>query len=383
MIFFKSSPNIKFIYYRMLRFYLLVIPTIIFYSLSFSQANIDSVKTYNQNLFLKLQILIELNGSFKEAVFLSEEAFENRLFSFDNYLDAIKTYAKLSVKKGQTINLKSYRSSDSTNYIKNTAIFKTITRPVIFQNDSVIFQSIPFKYNFSDPQGDKDFTNTFVTKLLVTHEGNCRSLVYLYKILADEVGAKCWLSLAPNHIYIRNYSKQIGWYNTELTSGSFPTDAWIAASGYVNTDAIRSGLYMDTLSNRQAIGLCILDLLHGYIRQTNNYTDGFVLKGCDLVLKYHPVNPMALLLKAEALKRLYAEQKQNNDAMADNTFFQMQDTYTTLIKLGYREMPKKAYQQWLANLAKEKEKFQNQDLPKISTLPKTDTISTTKPLKAF
>lgn len=367
----------------MLRFYLLVIPTIIFYSLSFSQANIDSVKTYNQNLFLKLQILIELNGSFKEAVFLSEEAFENRLFSFDNYLDAIKTYAKLSVKKGQTINLKSYRSSDSTNYIKNTAIFKTITRPVIFQNDSVIFQSIPFKYNFSDPQGDKDFTNTFVTKLLVTHEGNCRSLVYLYKILADEVGAKCWLSLAPNHIYIRNYSKQIGWYNTELTSGSFPTDAWIAASGYVNTDAIRSGLYMDTLSNRQAIGLCILDLLHGYIRQTNNYTDGFVLKGCDLVLKYHPVNPMALLLKAEALKRLYAEQKQNNDAMADNTFFQMQDTYTTLIKLGYREMPKKAYQQWLANLAKEKEKFQNQDLPKISTLPKTDTISTTKPLKAF
>jgi len=33
------------------------------------------------------------------------------------------------------------------------------------------------------------------------------------------------LSLAPNHIYIKNYSEKIGWYNTELTSATFPTDA--------------------------------------------------------------------------------------------------------------------------------------------------------------
>lgn len=348
-----------------------------------AQTRVDSILPKSDRLLSQLKTIIETNGSFKEAVFLSEQGFDNRVSVFNNYYEFIQVYSQIVKKYSQLLKRKGYNQPDSNTYLLNMALFDVFCKHIPVKTDSSQIATSPFTYNFNDAQGDKDFANTFVTRLLATHSGNCRSLAYFYKILADEIGAKCWLALAPNHIYIRNYSKQVGWYNTELTSGSFPTDAWIAASGYVNTDAIRSGLYMDTLSNRQAIGLCILDLLHGYIRQTNNYTDGFVLKGCDLVLKYHPVNPMALLLKAEALKRLYIEQKGKNDPLADNTFSQMQDTYATLIKLGYREMPKKAYQQWLANLSKEKEKFQNQDLPKISAPLKTDTISTTKPLKAF
>ncbi len=34
--------------------------------------------------------------------------------------------------------------------------------------------------------------------------------------------------------------------NTELTSRSFPTDAWIMATGYISPDAVRSGIYLDT-----------------------------------------------------------------------------------------------------------------------------------------
>jgi hypothetical protein len=313
-------------------------------------------------LLAGLQAIIEKDGSFKDAVFLAEQGYENKVSSLNFYFDIIKKYKKITTIYSHCLKTSAYRRSDSVNYLMNMALYSVISKPVVFENDSVSIKTIPFYYNFEDPQGDKDLSSTFVTRLLTTHQGNCRSLAYLYKILADETGSKCWLALAPNHIYIRNYSKQVGWYNTELTSGVFPTDAWIAASGYISPDAIRSGLYMDTLSNRQAIGLCILDLAQGYIRQTNNYTDGFVLKAYALVLKYHPVNPMALLLKGEALKQIYLEQKKNGPLTA-NLFSEMEGVYVQLIKLGYREMPKKAYHQWLASLAKEKSKFENHQLP--------------------
>ncbi len=247
-------------------------------------------------------------------------------------------------------------------YILNHSIFTFISGEIVIKFDSLKIITAPFVYDFEDPKGDKDWTNTFVTTLLSTHKGNCRSLTYLYKILADELGAKCWLALAPNHIYIRNYSKQIGWYNTELTSGTFPTDAWIAATGYVNADAIRSGVYMDTLSNQQAIGLCILDLAHGYLRQTNNYTDSFVLRCCNLVLQYHSINPEALLTKAEVLKRMYLLQKEKNNPNAQATYDEMEQTYITLVKLGYREMPYEAYQKWLKMASINKEKYFNKKL---------------------
>jgi hypothetical protein len=198
----------------------------------------------------------------------------------------------------------------------------------------------------------------------MTKNGNCQSLAYLYKIIADEVGAKCWLALAPNHIYVRNYSNKIGWYNTDLTSGTFPTDAWIMTTGYVSPQAIRSGLYMDTLSNKQAIALCVLDLAKGYEFQTHNYYDGFILKCCELVLQYHPVNPMALLLKAETLKKVYLKEQADKFPKPTVTFNRMQEAYITLAKLGYREMPEKMYQQWLKSMTTDKEKYSNKKVTK-------------------
>ena len=64
----------------------------------------------------------------------------------------------------------------------------------------------------------------------------------------DELGEKCWLALAPNHMYIKAKTQHIGWYNIELTTGDFPTDAWLMASGYIHLDAVRNGIYTDTLS---------------------------------------------------------------------------------------------------------------------------------------
>ncbi|HZI01894.1 MAG TPA: hypothetical protein VEX63_12145, partial [Flavisolibacter sp.] len=284
--------------------------------------------------------------------------YQNKVSPYNYYYDYISTYKQFTQRHLHMLQAPVYEQSDSINYLMNLAIFNIFCEQIDVKKYTQSVETIPFQYNFDDPQGNRDFSSTFVTRLLATHHGNCRSFTYLYKILADEIGAKCWLALAPNHIYIRNYSKKVGWYNTELTSGTFPTDAWIAASGYVSADAIRNGIYMDTLSNQQSIGLCILDLAHGYIRQTNNYTDGFVIKCCDLVLQYHPVNPMALLLKGEVLKRLYLSQRKEQNTLVQDTYSKMQDVYAQLIQLGYREMPEKMYLKWLSSLIKEKSKSQ-------------------------
>lgn len=118
----------------------------------------------------------------------------------------------------------------------------------------------------------------FVTKLLKKWKGNCHSLPYLYKILTDEFNVPCHLAFAPNHIYIKLFSEKSGWYNTELTSGTFPIDAWIIALGHVTIDAIRNTLYMDTLSNKQAVANCLVDLAQGYLHKYDKDNPEFVIK---------------------------------------------------------------------------------------------------------
>jgi hypothetical protein len=298
---------------------------------------------------------LAINGSFKECVFSVEDCFKENIFDYDAFNSIIKAYSLVTKKYMNLVQLKKYRFPATSNFLKNSSIYGIIKDKTILNIDSVKTILLPFTYNFSDPFGIDDWTNTFVTKLLAKHKGNCRSLTYLYKILADELGAKCWLALAPNHIYIRNYSQKIGWYNTELTSGTFPTDAWIMTTSYTNPEAVMSGLYMDTLSNQQSIAMCVYDLARGYEYQTQNYYDGFILKCCDLVLKYHPVNPNALLLKAETLKKLYLQEKETKYPRIKATKSEMEATYIKLAKLGYREMPDNMYKKWLKKLQEEKE----------------------------
>jgi hypothetical protein len=259
--------------------------------------------------------------------------------------------------------LSNYRYSDSSNFEKNFAIFRFLkdTTRVTGPTKKAYYLP-PYTYDFADFTGQEKWTNMFVTKLLSTHNGNCHSLPYLYKILADEMGADCWLALAPNHTYISNRCRKIGWYNTELTSGTFPIDAWIMASGYLPLQAVQNGIYMDTLSNQESIALCLLDLAKGYEHKTRNYDDGFILKCCDVSLKYFPLNVQAMLLKAETLKHIYEKDKRQTAPVAKKIYHQMEQLYIKLFDLGYREMPDQMYIQWLQSVIKERDKYANKQV---------------------
>lgn len=319
---------------------------------------------------LKLMLNDKQPLSFKRAVFIAENAyFEDGLdyTKFCDYISALSTIAKEWTK---TNKLKDYNFSDSTNVSLNAAIFYTLTDTVFNINRSII--NFPYTYDFNDCFAKEQWINMFVTKLILTHKGNCHSLPFLYKIIAEELNAKVWLSYTPNHIYLRNRCKKTGWYSTELTNAMFPTEAWIMTSGYVSVNSIVSGIYMDTLGIKESVAVCVNDLAKGYQRKFKNADLQFVLKCCELGLKYYPNFAELLLLKAETLKKVYendiakyglnAPQSALYSEKIKNTLNEMEQTYALLAKLEYRELPEQMYLEWMKSLKDNKEKYENTEI---------------------
>ena len=250
----------------------------------------------------------------------------------------------------------------------NRAIFQIITDTVKFLNQANgNLINYPFSYDFDDCFAKQDWKKMFVTKLLITHKGNCHSLPFLYKILAEELNVNAYLAFAPNHIYLRNFCKKIGWYNTELTNAMFPTEAWVMSSGYVSTESIVSGIYMDSLSLTESVVVCVNDLAKGYKRKFPNSDLRFIQKCADLGLKYYPNYAELLLLKAETHKQAYfnvvnkyglnAPKDLRYKAYVDSNMVAMNKTYAYLHKLHYREIPDEMYFEWMKTLEFNKQKY--------------------------
>ncbi|MCL1938195.1 MAG: hypothetical protein FWF52_07355 [Candidatus Azobacteroides sp.] len=331
------------------------------------------LEAYQQSYdFIHKMLRDEMPLSFKDAVWATENAYENDRLDIKACDQEIEFLTQLCGIISNT-ELIAYTGKDKDVVTKHAALFKTLMDTVSLPIDSThILFHLPYTYDFDDPTGQKDWTKMFVSKLLKTGKGNCHSLPYLYKILSDELGIPCYLAFAPNHIYIKLYAENTGWYNTELTSASFPIDAWIIASGYVAIDAIRNGLYMDTLSNKQAVANCLLDLAQGYQHKYGKENPEFVIQCCNTVLEYHPTNVNALLTKAEAQKQyIHSLMKTKNlkkpeelfsDPMIKEMFSDMESTYIQLHKWGYRRMPEEMYRQWMGLLKNEPNAYTNQKL---------------------
>ena len=163
----------------------------------------------------------------------------------------------------------------------NYAIYLFYTTPCPLNNNH------PYEYDQSSLLSDAGFTGGMVTNLLKTGNGTCRSLPYLYKIIADKVGAKAYIANAPLHSYIRHQDSEGKWWNFETTTGSFSRSSYIMESFHINENAIKSGLYMTNLTAKETIVQCLYDLLCIYERKTGFYSNDFVRKCYTLGLKYH------------------------------------------------------------------------------------------------
>lgn len=311
-----------------------------------------------------------LPGSFKRAVFLVENSYLGNL-SYEKYEQNIKFQGDLCKQIAAQSNL-IYDGTDKAEVSKYAAVFRLMTDSIRFQLDSSRhFVTIPYTYDFNDFLGEGHWENMLVTKLLRTRSGNCHSMPFLYKILCEEIGAKAYLSMAPNHIYIKQRTKKSGWFNTELTSRYFPMDAWIMASGYISLTAVQNKIYMDTLGLKQSLAVCLIDLAKGYERVFPNEVE-FVEKCAEIAIRYYPTYVNALILQAEMKKRRFEDRMISAgvsyavdlfyDAKAKQEFEYMEKLYFDIHKLGYRMMPKEMYISWLAELSKEKEKYANKEI---------------------
>ncbi|WP_286751694.1 MULTISPECIES: hypothetical protein [Sphingobacterium] len=313
-----------------------------------------------------------LNGkqpySFKTAVFSVENAY------YQGKLDTAMLNQKISFLtrfcNQLTKNRKLlYSENDQETVTKYAAIYTVLTQQtqVIVGKDTLNYK--PFSYDFEDVFGHKDLPNLFVSKLLGSQKGNCNSMPYLYKILAEELGVTANLALAPNHVYIKHNIKSIGWFNTELTSGIFPQDAWLMASGFIHLDAIQNGVYMKALNDKESLALCLVDLANAYNRNFPDNDGFFPLKCAERAIEIYPFLATALILQAETHKSQFEKIMKHENAAdieaalsnpdAKKLFTLMNKEYKHIHKIGYRNMPENMYLDWLVSLKTERSKYED------------------------
>ena len=349
----------------------------VFIGLALSSHKAASQSIWYDDGLDKLENMLEndISLSFKDAVYHVENAYLDGGLSYRYFCDAINGLKELA---DEIIinNQLNYEEEDKERIEIYAGIYKLMTDTTLILFDSDTLYHIPFTYDFEDIFGSKNWKQMFVSKLLKTHKGNCHSLPFLYKIIADEFKVPTFLSVAPNHFYIKQQSKKSGWYNTELTSASFPIDAWLMASGYISLESVQKGIYLDTLTEKECIALCVIDLAQGYSHKYPDNDGTFIIKCCDLALKHFPDYVNAILLKAETrLKQLQAMQKHHGYAYlkevtnlqeGKNLWDEMNSLYMQLYQLGYRQMPEQMYVEWLTSLKTEKEKYTNKQVEQMN-----------------
>jgi len=216
-------------------------------------------------------------------------------------------------------------------------------------------------YDFDDFEGEKDFTKMFVTKLLETNSGQCHSLPLLYLCIAEQLHAKAYLSLAPNHSYIQFFDNKKVLRNFETTNGHIVSTSWLLQSDAISAMAYKNKTYLDTLSQRKLFAECLADFQNSYIAR--NYYDNFTQQLSQKILSIDSTNINALMVNSNAaLLQLHnlATKYGNPPQEQFNQYPEIEQAYNIsraaqqkVIQTGYQDMPKEQYNEWRNSLDRE------------------------------
>lgn len=321
-----------------------------------SKNHLEGVEAYYEafeEISAMLDGLTELD--LKKAIFAVENAYFNNQGSFEDFDNQIKDLAEL------TSEYITQQGWDKTNPITPLLALHHLFADTLEIEQAGMEEAIvhyPIEYDFEDFWGREDFSNLFVSKVLATGSGQCYSLPQLYLLLAEELGGKAWLSLSPNHSYIKFKDTEDQWYNLELTNGNLVSESWMLASGYVTIETIQNGIYMDTLSVKETVAMKLVDLALSFGSKYGY--DEFVIKATDKALEHHPENISGILTKTNyytELVRHVATQKNNPtneeylaDPYAKAILVMRERMYNLIDNSGYRAIPEEAYTEWLNSL---------------------------------
>lgn len=299
--------------------------------------------------------------SLKKAIFEAENAWYGGIMNYEYFcsditamVDIIKTAIK---QEGESID---------NDLAKKWMLHRFMSDTLRLKDDKgkVTFTHMPYEYDFEDIEGKADWSKIFVTKLIRTRKGQCRSMPLLYLILAEELGVKAWLVYSPSHNYIRLQDDKKNWYNLELTNGHYSADSWILGSSFIKAEALKNELYMDTLSKREMIAGTLYGLGKGYAQKFGY--DKFVLQNAETTLKYHTNDVFAMQLKADyaTMRFKYVLHQLNYPPKnqihlyprANQILQEMYEIYGYIDQTGYENMPEEMYKAWLKSFNEEKRK---------------------------
>ncbi len=323
---------------------------------------------YYKKAFERISKMNENDYSIKETTFIIENAFYEEKENYEDFNEVIKQTGKFLLEK-----MDDFGYDKNSNVQKNYILFQFFADTLQIKERDL--KHLPLTYDFDDFFGKKDWSKMFVTKLLRTGKGQCSSMPQLYLILAEEIGAEAYLSLSPNHSYIRFSDKLKNWYNVELTNGMFSTSSFLTQSGYIKSEALLNKIYMQSLSKKELFSVLLFDLASGYTHKFGY--DEFSKEIIDKALEIYPNNVNAHMLLADYLtiKTRYVfhqlgvtkenfKTKMQQNPKALETLKQMKAQYNIIDNLGYTEMPEEAYQDWLHSLQEVKHKRENQEQQK-------------------
>lgn len=284
------------------------------------------------------------------AVFIVENTYTNNQLNYATFKAQIDELANIC---------RDLAGRDTSPATRFMALHRLMTDTVQVGIDGkVVSRHLPYHYDFEDFRGEKDYTKPFVSKLLRTGTGQCHSMPLLYKMLADQLGVKAYISMAPNHSFIQVKDNTGRLYRYETTNGHFVSDAFHMTSGYIKAGALKSGAYLDTLTLKQNLASEVLDLALGY-EHYYGY-DTFMDKCVALGLKYYPQGMQGHILAYDAALARFnrAANKAAPPSFAAAMLVPELKTLWagvaqrrhTLDEMGFEEMPKAQYNKWLQSL---------------------------------
>ncbi len=315
---------------------------------------IDSMYHFNKEVTeIKKMLDGEQRLSFERAVFLVENALMDGQLNYEQYvteIDKAETQLTSMIEKAQLRHVP---------IAGLWAVFTYMTQAIPENN----YQ--PYQYDFENFMGDKDFTSFLVTNLLDTKKGNCHSLPYYFKILANRVNVEAYLATAPLHLFIKHKDEKGKWWNLELTSGTYSRTTFIMESFNVTDAGMQSGLYMKPLDQKESVALCLTDLIEYYYQKHDNIPGEFTRKCYEAGLKYYP-NSLLQLYKLDYLKYTLdkdMEAKGLNDYKQIDPypelvkqFKEMEKTEIYIREMGYTTLTPEQYKQKVLEINSEKEK---------------------------
>lgn len=233
--------------------------------------------------------------SIKKSVFLAEWAYyEGNLDYNTDFCDEISRITDFVLLFYKVNKLESYRTG------KQMALNAYFFSPYSGNGYT------PYTYDYENYSMDKvPWECQFVSRVLATHKGQCRSLPWMYKILAKEVGADVSLARAPRHCYIM-YKDEDNltpeeWVNLEVTANQM-VPAWSIKQDFeISDSAVHVGTYMTPMTDVETVACQMADLALGYVEKFNRY-DEFTYYCTSRSLEFYPMNPNAWIIRGRSLE---------------------------------------------------------------------------------